>query len=116
MKTKSDPRHRQREKIVAELYSLTFSKSFKSSHPAVKQISKLKRQIDSLIVKAAPERKIDRINRVDLSILRLAVLELIKKTAPPKVVIDEAVELAKTFGSESTPSFVNGVLGTIVKF
>jgi len=58
------------------------------------------------------------INIFDLAILRLGVWELavdVDKKVPEKVVIDEAVELAKTFGTESSPGFVNGVLGTILK-
>ena len=53
---------------------------------------------------------------VDRNILRLAIYEIsIGRTAPMKVAINEAVELAKTFGSESSQRFVNGVLGTLVK-
>jgi N utilization substance protein B len=56
------------------------------------------------------------LNKIDLAILRLAVFELIiENSQPPKVIIDEAVELAKEFGSESSSKFVNGVLGTILK-
>lgn len=79
----------------------------------VKVVSNLKK-VDKLISQAAPERKIDRINRIDLAILRLAVWELaVDKKNPPGAVIDEAVEVAKRYGGESSPSFVNGVLGTI---
>lgn len=71
-------------------------------------------QIDELIKKAATKWPIDKINKIDLAILRLAIWEMIfyKKT-PYKVVIDEAVELAKEYGSNNSPSFVNGVLGTV---
>ena len=58
---------------------------------------------------------VDKLNKIDLAILRLAIYELENLEVPPKVVIDEAVELAKEFGSENSPSFVNGVLGTIYK-
>ena len=68
-----------------------------------------------MIQKAAPAWPIDKLNRIDLAILRLAVFELTRSDTPPKVVIDEAVELAKEFGSEASASFVNGVLGTIYK-
>lgn len=72
--------------------------------------------IDSEIVAAAPEWPIERINKTDLAILRLAIFELlIQKKEPPKVIIDEAVELGKEFGSENSASFVNGVLGNILK-
>jgi transcription antitermination protein NusB len=78
-------------------------------------ITKLK-DIDNLISANAPKWPLDKINRVDLSILRCAVWELqYHQKTPPKVVIDEAVELAKEFGTESSSSFVNGCLGSIIK-
>jgi N utilization substance protein B len=72
-------------------------------------------EFDQHIASSAPQWPIDKLNRIDLSILRLAVFELLNTDTPPKVVIDEAVELAKEFGSESSPSFINGVLGNILK-
>lgn len=71
--------------------------------------------LDTRISISAPQWPIDKLNRIDLSILRLATYELINTDTPPKVIIDEAVELAKEFGGESSPSFVNGVLGDILK-
>ena len=59
-----------------------------------------------------------KINKIDLAILRLSVYELIsnqKVKVPPKVVVDEAVELAKEFGSDASPGFVNGVLGKLIE-
>lgn len=69
--------------------------------------------LDHLIVKYAPEFPIDQLGLIDRNVLRLALFELGSKDAdaPPKVVINEAVELSKEFGSDSTPRFVNGVLG-----
>lgn len=73
-------------------------------------------QIDKLIAASAPDRPISQINKIDLAILRLAVFELIMDTGtPPKVVIDEAVELGKEYGSDSSASFINGALGKLVK-
>lgn len=70
--------------------------------------------IDQIIAKSAPEWPIDQISLIDKSILRLAIYELkFAKDAPPKVIINEAVELAKQFGSENSSKFVNGVLGTV---
>lgn len=78
----------------------------------VKKVAK----IDSEIVKAAPEWPLEQIARIDKNILRLAIYELIYiKEIPPKVSIDEAVEIAKTFGGESSSKFVNGVLGTVYR-
>ena len=70
--------------------------------------------IDKEIEKAASQFSIDKINKVDLAILRLAVYELtVEKKEPPTVIIDEAIELAKEYGGDSSPSFVNGALGNI---
>lgn len=78
------------------------------------QVVKKSPRIDKEIAVAAPEWPLQRINKIDLAILRLAIYELlIKKAEPPKVIIDEAVELAKEFGSENSASFVNGALGNI---
>ena len=72
--------------------------------------------IDNLIKTNAPKWPLDKINQVDLAILRCAVWELqTPETTPAKVVIDEAVELAKEFGTETSSSFVNGCLGSIIK-
>ena len=72
--------------------------------------------LDEEIRKAAPEFPIDKINKIDLAILRLAAYEmLITRTEPPKVIIDEAIELAKEFGGETSPSFINGALGKILQ-
>ncbi len=72
--------------------------------------------IDSLVEKHAPEWPIDKISKIDLVILRIAIFELLfKENIPEKVAIDEAVELAKEFGNETSSKFVNGVLGTIAE-
>ncbi len=70
--------------------------------------------LDALIQPIAPEWPIDQIARIDRAILRIAVYELTecRDIVPPKVVINEAVELAKAFGSDNSSKFVNGVLGT----
>ncbi|MGL4650253.1 MAG: transcription antitermination factor NusB, partial [Caldilineaceae bacterium] len=69
--------------------------------------------INDLIHRFAPEWPVDQLALVDRNILRLALFELGSSSSdtPPKVVIDEAVELAKIFGGDSSPRFVNGVLG-----
>ncbi len=72
--------------------------------------------IDQLIIKAAPEWPLDQISVIDKSILRLAGYELLySDDIPPKVAINEAVEIAKTFGGENSSKFVNGVLGTLYR-
>lgn len=72
--------------------------------------------IDGIIKKFAPERPLDEISKIDLLILRIAIAEgFAGKFTPRKVAIDEAIELAKEFGGESSSKFVNGVLGTLLK-
>ena len=80
------------------------------------QIVKNIPEIDKIIGDAAPEWPVDQIAKIDKAILRVAVNELIfNQSAPPKVVINEAVEIAKIYGSENSSKFVNGVLGTLYK-
>jgi len=74
--------------------------------------------IDDLIVKAAPDWPLDQITNVDRNVLRIGIYELQFAKAddvPPKVAINESIELAKTFGGASSGKFVNGILGTIYK-
>ena len=82
----------------------------------VKGILKHQQEIDELIVKYAPEWPLAQITPVDRNILRLGIYELrYAFEIPPKVAINEAIELAKTFGGDSSFRFVNGVLGNIYK-
>ena len=84
----------------------------------VKGTLEKKEQIDALISKCAPEWPLEQVTVVDRNILRLGIFELMfgnYDEAPPKVAINEAIELAKTFGGESSARFVNGVLGTIYR-
>jgi N utilization substance protein B len=70
--------------------------------------------IDRLIARFAPEWPLDQMAVIDRNVLRIAIYEfLIQGETPVKVAINEAVELAKTYGSDSAPRFVNGVLGTL---
>lgn len=70
-------------------------------------------ELDELLTPLAPEWPLDRIARIDRAVLRLGLYELrYSPSVPPKVVINEAVELAKAFGSDNSGKFVNGVLGT----
>lgn len=75
-------------------------------------------KLDKIIEKAAPEWPIEQVTIVDRNVLRIGLYELIyanKEEVPPKVAINEAIELAKTFGGESSGKFINGVLGTVYK-
>lgn len=120
MKTAADPRHKRRQKIVQELFAWQAQATTKTpiselpanSDDKTKRIVTLVKKIDEIIGRSAPEWEIDKINQIDLAILRQAVHELFfEEETPGKVVIDEAVELAKEFGNENSPSFVNGALG-----
>jgi len=135
LKVKTDPRHIARQLCLQSL----FAWSLLSNDPQeiVKQVidetqpqkwdnelfQKILKdvienldRIDKLIEISAPEWPLDQVSKIDLTILRIASAELAYNLqVPPKVAIDEAIELAKEFGSESSAKFVNGVLGTIVK-
>lgn len=116
MKTAKDPRHQARAKAIQSLFSYSFRPKKSSFDNLTSQVIPHLGRVDKLIVAAAPEWPIQQINHIDLAILRLAVFELtIAAKEPVKVIIDEAVELAKAYGGENSPQFINGVLGTILK-
>lgn len=86
------------------------------SESIVKGVVDNQTEIDQLITKYAPEWPLDQITVVDRNVMRIGIFELkYSPEIPPKVAINEAIELAKTFGGESSGKFVNGVLGTIYK-
>jgi len=72
-------------------------------------------EIDEKICLAAPEWPLNQVATIDRNILRVGICELLYFETPPKVVINESIELAKTFGSETSSKFINGVLGTIFR-
>lgn len=116
MKTPFDPRHKKREKAVKQLFAFSFRRGKKPKNKLAQKVLKHIKKIDKVITQSAPEWPIEQINKVDLAVLRLAVWELtINSKEPPKVIIDEAVELSKSYGSEKSSSFINGVLGTVFK-
>ena len=76
------------------------------------------KDLDKIIEKAAPEWPIEHISLIDRNVLRLGLYELLyskKEEVPPKVAINEAIELAKTFSGRTSGKFINGVLGTVYK-
>jgi N utilization substance protein B len=103
MKKSTDPRHLERIKRFKKLFNLSFKGG------------QFDPEVDEIIKKNAPDWPIEKLNKVDLAILRLAISELRNKNAPPKVVVDEAIEIGKKYGSDKTPKFINGVLGTLIK-
>jgi len=84
----------------------------------IKGVTEHMPKIDKIIEKSAPEWPIEQITIVDRNVLRIGLYELLyanKEEVPPKVAINEAIELAKSFGGESSGKFINGVLGTVYK-
>lgn len=115
MKTALDPRHKKRQEIIEDLFKVEFHKQPIGSLSS--EVMKHKVTLDEKIKDAAPEFPTDKINRIDLAILRLAVYELlIAKKEPPKVIVDEAIELAKEYGGDNSPAFINGALGKVINY
>lgn len=124
--TTLDPRHQKRQLILQLLFAQTFAPDkfsqtrvdqTKEELSAAQTVEAIVAEIDTLdtqISRYAPERPLKDINKIDLAILRLIVFESHKKKTPGKVLINEAVELAKEFGTNSSPKFVNGVLGKLL--
>ena len=133
-------RHLSRSIVLQSLFEWDFRGGKKSEIPAViarnakefapglleltfvealmKGIIAKKKEIDTIIEKAAPDWPIDKISPVDRNVLRLGLFELLfadRSEVPAKVAINEAIELAKTFGGETSGRFVNGVLGAVYK-
>ena len=82
----------------------------------VNGVAKHQPEIDDIIRPVAPEWPIEQIARIDRIVLRIGVYELtIAEDVPPKVAINEAVELAKAFGGDNSSKFINGVLGTVLR-
>lgn len=85
------------------------------THLAI-QVSEKQESLDATLQPIAPEWPIDQIARMDRLILRIGAYELLhEESVPHKVVINEAIELAKSFGGENSSKFINGVLGTLLK-
>lgn len=82
----------------------------------VNGVDKYQAKLDKTLQPIAPEWPLEQIARMDRVVLRIGLYELLhEKDVPPKVVINEAVELAKAFGSENSSKFINGVLGTALR-
>ncbi len=117
-----DSRHQKRIKLMQQIFAATFVTK-NASQVTINQPRKRDyladffshlEEIDQRIATIARERPIDQINKLDLAILRATVFESMVQSTPVKVLINEAVEIAKEFGSESSPKFVNGVLGKLL--
>jgi N utilization substance protein B len=131
--TVSSRRTRARERALQALYQIDVAAEgiddalaafWKSFEPVEREVRELaeglvrgvaahRRAVDEAIEEASSNWRLDRMARVDRNVLRLAVYELLKTDVPVKVVINEAIELGKKFGSESSGAFVNGVLDRV---
>ncbi|MCX6731209.1 MAG: transcription antitermination factor NusB [Candidatus Roizmanbacteria bacterium] len=113
-----DARHKRRIEVVENLFAYSFVQpSFKAPHKSdlFESIIPKIPEIDVKIVEFAPKFPIDRLSKIDLAILRLAIYELmVCPSEPIKVIINEAVELAKELGGEKSYTFINGVLGKLI--
>lgn len=113
-----DPRHQKRIQIVQNLFAASFKTNkdnfpFPNEQKTKKILAKTKR-IDALIEKFAAKFPPDKIAKTDLAILRLSIYDLLfEPDIPPKVVIDEAVELSKDLSSEKSYAFINAILGNV---
>ena len=102
--------------VYLEANEITSSKAIEYIKDAVLGIDKNIKEIDNEIEKnLKQEWKLERISKIDLSILRLAIYEINYKEIPFKVAINEAVELAKKYGEDTSKKFVNGILASVVK-
>ncbi len=118
-----DARHEKRIKLVQNIFALSFKtqdgKSVLPNKELSEETEKLNQnleKIDSMISAHAPKYPLEKIAKTDLGILRLAIYELlIEQKEPLKVIINEAVELAKELGNDRSYAFINAVLGSIVK-
>ena len=117
-----DPRHTNRLHTVQNLFAISFTADESKKIPPHKKntlfldVRVHETAINKLISKYAPKFPLDRIARIDLSILQLALYELtVLKKDPMKVIINEAVELAKELGNDRSFAFVNAVLGSVVE-
>jgi len=136
MKKPTDPRHLSRELALQTLFSKDFNGQKEgivefavSDLSAIDEINaynedlylslisgvkEKSEEIDTIITKFAPQWPISQMKLVDLQILRIAIYEgFVALITPPKVAIDEAIEIAKEFGGDTSSKFVNGVLGAI---
>ena len=130
---KSDPRHKAREVSLGALFAYSFNSKLPQDLKYYKEVLEITGEdsdlarfllkgvtsnidlLDEIIAFCAPEWPLDQVSKLDLTCLRMAVFELtIANNAPPKVIINEAVELAKSFANDSSGKFVNGVLATVL--
>ena len=135
MKRKNDPRHFARLLAIQVLFSENFNVDRQNNAHSLRELLELneikkydkdlfrklvegvrekKEEVDIQIKEHAPQWSLDQIKKVDIEILRVAIYEgFVGEITPPKVAIDEAIELAKELSGDASDKFVNGVLGAI---
>lgn len=114
-----DSRHLHREDVFQQLFAWTFSATQQTAaqrqaNETIRAIIAVLPELDSAIASAAPERPVSEINKVDLTILRLILWEARTAKTPKKVLVDEGIELAKSFGAEHSAKFVNAALARLL--
>ena len=121
MTNSSDPRHHKRIRLLKAIYSHQFPQTKPlplktSERDEYKKIINEIPEINKLINNYAVKFSVDKMSKIDLSILQLGMYELSKnRKTPPKVVINECIELAKEFGAEKSYQLVNGILGKFIE-
>lgn len=116
----TDQRHERRRRTLQQLFACTFTPENltrcleDSSRPQLQNLLGQLSKLDAVIQAVAPERPLAEINKVDLAILRLTVFESLETKTPKKVLLNEAIELAKEFGSEGSSRFINGSLAKLL--
>lgn len=110
-----DPRHQKRIKRMQRLFAFhAYPSSTAGQSDFIQSFLEHQEKIDKLIASAAPEWPLNQMNQIDLAVLRTILLESLVKKTPKKVLVNEAVELAKQFGADNSAKFVNGVLGKLL--
>lgn len=139
MKTSNDPRHQARRLAISIIYSSVVTNTSdpiliteeiiettkdglqidtfdqKLLYSIIEGVNTQKKELMAIILKHSIDWALDKIYKIDLSILLSSVWEIKSENTPMKVVIDEAVELAKEFGETESPKFINGILAGVVK-
>jgi N utilization substance protein B len=116
----TDPRHERRIIVLQKLFACTFTPGnldrclLEVSDEEFVELLRELPVLDEKIAQAAPERPLTEVNKIDLAILRLSMFESKHKKTPKKVLLNEAVELAKEFGSDGSSKFVNGALARLL--
>ncbi|MBP7768379.1 transcription antitermination protein NusB [Candidatus Woesebacteria bacterium] len=114
-----DARHQRREHLLQKLFACTFTPEkfaldYELSSGEFRELLDALPELDAQIKVVAPERPLSEINKIDLAILRLIMFESKHKKTPPKVLLNEAIELAKAFGSDGSSKFINGALARLL--